>query len=254
MCGYKTHSRVTLIHHSHSFSSLGDSYVLLLPSMKQAVAITPSSFHLIIIVRSSYCFSNFSPLCWSSPFTKTRTGRHHHHHSIILSSFLQFFFSSSWSQHHRRDFLPAFRLPRSASSVTTASIKHRNSLLVLKQMRKKEIYRQLALLFMDRFCHCCCRWAPDDHSCSSSSSQHWSLSISAASVDRSLSLLSPRSGLAAAVQMGFRWSSIHYLQAIFSLAQAEVILPYNMLMPWAILCMNLVGFWVVFYMSIFGLC
>ena len=193
MCGYKTHSRVTLIHHSHSFSSLGDSYVLLLPSMKQAVAITPSSFHLIIIVRSSYCFSNFSPLCWSSPFTKTRTGRHHHHHSIILSSFLQFFFSSSWSQHHRRDFLPAFRLPRSASSVTTASIKHKNSLLVLKQMRKKEIYRQLALLFMDRFCHCCCRWAPDDHSCSSSSSQHWSLSISAASVDRSLSLLSPRS-------------------------------------------------------------
>ena len=107
---------------------------------------------------------------------------------------------------------------------------------------------------LDRFCHCCCRWAPDDHSCSSSSSQHWSLSISAASVDLSLSLLSPRSGLAAAVQMGFRWSSIHYLQAIFSLAQAEVILPYNMLMPWAILCMNLVGFWVVFYMSIFGLC
>ena len=107
---------------------------------------------------------------------------------------------------------------------------------------------------LDRFCHCCCRWAPDDHSCSSSSSQHWSLSISAASVDWSLSLLSPRSGLAAAVQMGFRWSSIHYLQAIFSLAQAEVILAYNMLMPWAILCMNLVGFWVVFYMSIFGLC
>ena len=219
----------------------------------------PSPSHPLLFISSSssdllIAFLIFLLSVDHRLFTKTRTGRHHHHHIIILSSFLQFFFSSSWSQHHRRDFLPAFRLPRSASSVTTASIKHRNSLLVLKQMRKKEIYRQLALLFMDRFCHCCCRWAPDDHSCSSSSSQHWSLSISAASVDLSLSLLSPRSGLAAAVQMGFRWSSIHYLQAIFSLAQAEVILAYNMLMPWAILCMNLVGFWVVFYMSIFGLC
>ena len=58
--------------------------------------------------------------------------------------------------------------------------------------------------------------------CSSSSSQRRSLSISATSVGLSPPLLSPRSGLATAVQMGFRWSSIHYLQAIFSLAQAEL--------------------------------